>query len=133
MGMSNRQRIAQILVALGCVIVLVGSGLHLGGGYPIISAALAKSNLDDAIRNALRAVFLMIGMTWIVVALVTLIATFAITRTSKPVTLLCGFALLLQVPIWADLMGWFVGNEMFLLGAGLIVSGGLLFRSWRSA
>ena len=73
----------------------------------------------------------MIGITWIVVALVTLIATFATTRTSKPVTLLCGFALLIQVPMWVNLMGWFVGNETFLLGAGLIVSGGLLFRNWR--
>ncbi len=131
--MSKRQRTPQILAAFGCLIVLVGSGLHLGGGYPIVSATLAKSNLDEGIRNALRAVFLMIGITWIVVALVTLIATFSITRTSKPVTLLCGFALLLQVPIWVHLMGWFVGNEMFLLGAGLIVSGGLLFRNWRSA
>jgi hypothetical protein len=133
MEMSKRQRTAQILVALGCLVVLVGSGLHLAGGYPIVSAALTKSNLDDSIKNALRAVFLMIGMTWIVVALVTLIATFAVARTSKRVTLLCGFALLLQVPIWVDLMGWFVGNEMFLLGAGLIVSGGLLFRNWSSA
>lgn len=74
----------------------------------------------------------MIGVTWIVVALVTLIATFAITRISKLVTLLCRSALLLEVPIWVYLMGWFVGNEMFLLGAGLIVSGGLLLRNWPS-
>lgn len=129
--MSKHQRTGQLLVALGCLDVLVGAGLHLGGGYPIVSAALAKSNLDSSIKNALRAVFLMIGITWIVVALVTLIATFATTRTSKPVTLLCGFALLIQVPMWVNLMGWFVGNETFLLGAGLIVSGGLLFRNWR--
>ena len=129
--MSKRQRTAQILIALGSLVVLVGSGLHLAGGYPIVSAALTKSNLDDGIRGALRAVFLMIGITWIVAALVALIATFVLTRTSKPVTLLCGFALLLQVPIWVGLMGWFVGNEMFLLGAGLIVSGGLLFQNWR--
>jgi hypothetical protein len=70
----------------------------------------------------------MIGLTWIVVAVVTLIATFARTQTSKLIILFCGFALLLQIPIWASLMGWFVGNEMFALGAGLIVCGGLLFR-----
>lgn len=126
---TKRQRTAQIVVALGCLIVLVGSVLHLAGGYPIISAALAKSNLDDGIRNALRAVFLMIGITWIIVALVTLIATFIRSRISKLVTLLCGLALLLQVPIWVNLMGWFVGNEMFLIGAALMVSGELLFRN----
>lgn len=128
MASTKRQRTAQILVALGCLIVLVGSGLHLAGGYPLVSAALAKSNVDEGIRNALRAVFLMIGITWIIVALVTLIATFVRTRTSKLVTLLCGLALLVQVPIWVELMGWFVGNEMFLLGAALIVSGEFLFR-----
>jgi hypothetical protein len=108
----------------------VGSAFHLIAAYPQVSAALASSNLNEALRNALRAVFLMIGLTWIVVAVVTLIATFAATRTSKLIILFCGFALLLQIPIWVSLMGWFVGNEMFLLGAGLIVCGGLLFRGW---
>jgi hypothetical protein len=128
-AMTKYQRTAQILVASGCLILLVGSVLHLAGAYPIVSAAIAKSNLDDRIRNALRAVFLLIGMAWILVAVVTLMVTFATTRTSKPVTLLCGFGLLLQVAIWVGFMGWFLGNEMFLLGAGLIVSGGFLFRN----
>lgn len=128
--MNKPQRTAQILIGLGCLIVLVGATLHLLAAYPKVSAVLASSNLNEALRNALRAVFLMIGLTWIVVAVVTLIATFARTRTSKPIILFCGLALLLQIPIWVSLMGWFVGNEMFLLGAGLIVCGGLLFRGW---
>lgn len=74
----------------------------------------------------------MIGLTWIAVAVVTLIAALARTHTSKPIILLNGFALLLQIPIWVGLMGWFVGNERFVLGAGLMVCGGLLFRGWRS-
>jgi hypothetical protein len=130
--MNKRQRTAQILIGLGCLVVLVGSTLHLIAAYPRVSAALATSNLNEGLRNALRAVFLMIGLTWVVVAVVTLIATFARTQTSKPIILFCGFALLLQIPIWVDLMGWFVGNEMFVLGAGLIVCGGLLIRGWRS-
>jgi hypothetical protein len=130
--MNSLQRTAQILIALGCLVVLVGSTLHLIAAYPRVSAALTVSNLDAGLRNALRAVFLMIGLTWIVVAVVTLIATFARTHTSKPIILFNGFALLLQIPIWVALMGWFVGNEMFVLGAGLIVCGGLLFPGWRS-
>jgi hypothetical protein len=74
----------------------------------------------------------MIGLTWIVVAVVTLIATFARTKISKVIILFCGFALLLQIPIWVNLMGWFVGNEMFVLGAALIFCGGLLFRGRHS-
>ena len=130
--MNKHQRTAQILIGLGCLVVLAGSSLHLIAAYPRMSAALATSNLDEGLRNALRSVFLMLGFTWIVVAVVTLIATFARTQTSKPVILFCGFALLLQIPIWVGLMGWFVGNEMFVLGAGLIVLGGLLMRGWRS-
>lgn len=131
--MNKHHRTAQSLVALGCLIVLAGSLLHLIAAYPRVSAALATSNLNDGLRNALRAVFFMIGLTWIIIAVVMLIATFARTATSKPTILFCGFALMLQIPIWVHLMGWFVGNEMFLAGAGLIVCGGLLFRGWRSA
>ena len=74
----------------------------------------------------------MIALTWMVVAVVTLMATFARTHTNKPILLFCGFALLLQIPVWVGLMGWFVGNEMFALGAALIVCGGLLFPGSRS-
>jgi hypothetical protein len=128
---SKLQRTAQILIGLGCLVLLVGSTLHLIAAYPRVSAALATSNLDLGLRNALRSVFFMMGLTWIVVAVVTLIAAFARSHASKPIILVCGFALLLQIPIWVGLMGWFVGNEMFLLGAGLIVCGGLLFRDRR--
>jgi hypothetical protein len=130
--MNKQQKTGQSLVALGCLILLIGSLLHLIVAYPRVSMALATSNLDNAFRNALRAVFLMIGLTWIVIAVVTLIATFARSQTSKPIVLFCGFTLLLQIPIWVYLMGWFVGNEMFVVAGGLIVCGGLLFRDWRS-
>lgn len=129
--MNKHQKTAQSLVALGCLIVLIGSLLHLILAYPRVSAAIGTSNLDEGMKNALQAVFLMIGLTWIVIAVVTLIATFARRSTSRPIVLFCGFALLVQVPIWVHMMGWFVGNEMFLLGGALIVCGGLLFRDWR--
>jgi hypothetical protein len=125
---DRRQVTAQVLIGLGCLVVLVGSALHLIAAYPRVSAALAASNLSEDLRNALRAVFVMIGLTWIVVAVVTLIAAFDRSQVNKPIILCCGFALLVQIPIWVGLMGWFVGNEMFLLGAGLIVCGGLSFR-----
>ena len=129
---NKQQKTAQLLIGLGSLVVLVGAALHLVAAFPTVSAALTRSNLDEGLGNALRAVFLMIGLTWIVIAVVTLIATFLRAQTSKLIILFCGFALLLQIPIWVGLMGWFVGNEMFVLGAGLIVCGGLLFRAWRS-
>lgn len=131
-AVSKFQKTGKILIALGCLIVLAGSGLHLIAGYPVISAALAISNLDVDLKKALRAVFLLTGFSWIAIAVVTLVVTFAKTQRSKPVALLCGFALLVQIPVWVGVMSWFVGNEMFAVAAFLLVCGGLFFRDQRS-
>jgi len=125
--MSKRQKVAQLLVGLGSLIMLAGAVLHLVAAYPKVSAALAASNLAAALKDALRAVFFMIGCTWITIAIATLIAAFAETKIRKAMVLFCGFALLVQIPVWVQLMGWFVGNEMFIVAGGLIVCGGLLF------
>jgi hypothetical protein len=124
--MIKRQFVAKLLVGLGCLNMLVGAGLHLYAGYPLISAGIAASNLSGRLANATRAVFLMIGFTWITIAVVTLIAAFTQTRIRKILVLFCGLSLLAEIPIWVRLMGWFVGNEMFLLSGVLITLGGLL-------
>lgn len=127
--MNKRLRIAQSLIGLGCLVVLAGSAMHLMLAYPKVSAALASSNLAGALGNALRSVFFLIGIAWIAIAVVTLIASFGKGPVCKPIILFCGFTLLLMVPIWVGLMGWFLGNEMFIVAGGLIVGGGLLFRT----
>ncbi len=128
-AMKKRQITAQSLVGLGSLNMLLGAGLHLAGGYPRVSAALAASDLSGLLTNAMRAVFLMIGLMWITIALITLIAAFTQTRIRKPIVLLCGFSLLAAIPIWVGLMGWFIGNEMFLLSGALIALGGFLLPS----
>jgi hypothetical protein len=127
--MNKRQIVAQLLVALGSLNMLLGAGLHLFAGYPRLSVALAASNLGGLLENAMRAVFLMIGLTWITIAVVTLIAAFTQTRIRKPLVLFCGLSLLAEIPIWVGLMGWFIGNEMFLLSGVLITFGGFLLPS----
>ena len=127
--MNKRQIVAQLLVGLGSLNVLVGAGLHLLAGYPRLSAALAASNLSALLANAMRAVFLMIGFTWITIAVVTLIAAFTQTRIRRILVLFCGLSLLAQIPVWVELMGWFIGNEMFLLSGVLITFGGFLIPS----
>ena len=79
--------------------------------------------------HAMRAVFLIIGFTWITIAVVTLIAAFTQTRIRRILVLFCGLSLLAQIPVWAELMGWFMGNEMFLLSGVLITFGGILIPS----
>ncbi len=124
--MGKRQFVAKLLVGLGCLNMLVGAGLHLTAGYHLASTALAASNLAPLLANAMRAVFLMIGLYWITIAIVTLIAAFTQTRIRRILVLFCGLSLLAGIPIWVGLMGWFIGNEMFLLSGVLITFGGLL-------
>lgn len=124
--MSKRQIVARLLVGLGSLNMLVGAGLHLFAGYPLVIAALAASNLNATMGHAMRAVFLMIGFTWITIAVVTLIAAFTQTRIRKLLVLFCGLSLLAGIPVWVNLMGWFIGNEMFLLSGLLITFGGVL-------
>lgn len=124
--MKKRQIVAQLLVGLGSLNVLVGAGLHMMAGYPLLSKALAASNLGGILGNAMRAVFLIVGMAWITIAIVALIAAFTQTRIRKVLVLFCGFSLLAEIPIWVSFMGWFIGNEMYLLSGILITLGGFL-------
>ncbi len=124
--MKKRQTVARLLIGFGSLNMLLGAGLHLAGGYPRVSAALAASNLSALLANAMRAVFLMTGLMWITIAVVTLVAAFTQTRIRKAIVLLCGFSLLAEIPIWVGLMGWFIGNEMVLLSGTLITLGGFL-------
>jgi hypothetical protein len=124
--MNKRQIVAQLLIGLGSLNMLLGAGLHLFAGYPLVVAGLAASNLNPELANAMRAVFLMIGLMWIVIAVVTLIAAFTRTRIRRVLVLFCGLSHLSAIPLWVRLMGWFIGNEMFLLSAVLITCGGFL-------
>ena len=60
-------------------------------------------------------------------AVVTLIAAFTQTRIRKVLVLFCGLSLLAEIPVWVALMGWFIGNEMFLVSGILITLGGFVF------
>lgn len=126
--MGEGRKIAKILIGLGGFVLIAGSILHLIGGYPRAAAALAASNLNRGMKEALGSVFLLIAVTWIIVAAAALTATFVRSHTSRLIILVCGFGLLIEVPIWVAMMGWFIGNEMFLVGSALIVCGGLMFR-----
>jgi len=124
--MHKRQILAQSLIGLGALNVLAGAGLHLSAGYHLASTALAASNLAPLLANAMRSVFLMLGITWIVIAVITLIAAFTRTRVRRILVLFCGLSLVAEIPLWVGLMGWFIGNEMFLVSGALITIGGFL-------
>ena len=127
--MSGRGKGASLLVGLGCAVLLAGAALHLIAAYPQVSAGLRGSNLNTGIQAALRAVFLLIGWDWIAIAMIVLIAAFTATRIRKPLVLICGFLPLLHAALMLAFLGWFVGSDMILASALLILCGALLLDS----
>jgi hypothetical protein len=124
--MNGRSKAAGSLVACGCIVLLAGAALHLAAAYPRVSAAVKSSNLNAGLQSALRSVFLIVGWHWIVIGFIVLIGAFLETKLRKPIVLFCGFALLLDAGVMARFLGWFVGTDMILASALLILFGGLL-------
>jgi len=125
--MNGRAKAGRFLVAVGCFILFAAAAVHCGAAYPKLSIALARSNLDAGVAAALRAIFLVVGWDWFVIAILMLIVAFKRAQLRKPVVLLCGAALLVQAGITLKFVGWFVGTDMILAAAVLTVCGGLLF------
>ncbi len=122
--MNGRNKAAQWIVAIGAFILLVGSGMHLAGGYPQLSKTLAAAPLDAGFKAVVRAVFLLIGWEWIILAIITVIAAFTETAIRKPIVLLCGFSLLVTAAAMVKFVGWFIGTDLTLASAVLIIIGG---------
>jgi hypothetical protein len=122
---DTRSLAARWLVGIGCLLLATGAALHLTGGYPVISAGLRASNLNTELQSALRCVFLIVGWHWLVIAAIALIAVFSRESAAKAIVLLCAVALLVDGALMAKFLGWFVGTDMILASALLILCGGL--------
>jgi hypothetical protein len=127
--MNRRNKVAKILVALGGIVLFAGAVLHCVAAYPDLSAALSASNLRAPLQAALRAVFLLVGWDWVVIAAVALLAAFTETRLRKVLVLFCGVALWVETALTLVFIGVFIGNEIIGSAALLILCGGLLFQS----
>ena len=83
--------------------------------------------MNAALQEPLRAVFLLVGWDWIVIAIVALLAAFTETKLRKILVLFCGAAVLVETALTLAFIGVFVGNEMIGSAAVLLIVGGLLF------
>jgi hypothetical protein len=124
--MSTRNKLARILVILGCIILFAGAALHSVAAHLRAFPALSVSNLPAPLQAAFRTVFLLVGWHWVVIAVVALLAAFTETKLRKPLVLFCGLALLVDVALMLAFIGVFVGDEMLGSAALLIICGGLL-------
>ena len=127
--MSWRKRPARILVAMGSIVLFASAALHSLAAYPRLSTALGASNLNVHLQEPLRAVFLLVGWDWIVIAIVALLAAFTETKLRKILVLFCGVAVLAETALTLAFIGVFVGNEMIGSAALLLIVGGLLIQN----
>jgi hypothetical protein len=130
--MNGRNNAARILVALGAMVLIAAALLHLSA-YPKDLAGLSASNLGAPLQGGVRALFVLVGCDWIVIAIIILISAFTVTKLvtdlRKVIVLFCGFALLINMAVMLAFMGWFYGTDMVLASAVMILCGGLLLPS----
>ena len=124
--MITRRTVLRTLVTLGCVVLLVAATGHCLA-YLKFSPAVHASNLPIALHSVFEIAFLSMAWSWIVLALIVLVVTFGETRLSKPIALICGFAVLIQAVFAVRMVGFFIGNEMIGAASLLIIIGCLLF------
>ena len=126
--MNGRNKAGRILVVLGGIVLFASAAVHSVAYYKTLSPTLSASNLSAPMDAALRAVFVMVGWDWIVIAAVALLAAFTETKLRKILVLFCGVAVLVQTGLTLAFIGVFLGNEMIGSAALLIICGGLLFQ-----
>jgi hypothetical protein len=129
--MIPRRTMSRTLVTLGCIVLFVAAAIHCLAYQKFAAPALHASNLPVALQSALEVAFLSMAWSWIVLGLIVLVVTFGQTRLGKPITLICGFAVLLQAVFTVPIVGFFIGNEMIGAASLLIIIGGFLFQGSR--
>lgn len=127
----NRNKVAIWLVRIGCLVLLISGIMHCLA-YVKTAPAVTASNLPATLQSVYTIAFLSMAWSWFVLAIVASLAASGETRLRKPLTLICGFAILLQAIFTLPFVGLFIGNEMIGAGSLLIIGGGFAFAPARS-
>jgi hypothetical protein len=129
--MITRRTVSRTLVTLGCVVLFVAATLHCLAYLKFSAPAVRASNLPIALQSVFEVAFLSMAWSWIVLALIVLVATFGEAPLGKPIALICGFAVLIQAVFTVPMVGFFIGNEMIGAASLLIIIGCFLFHGSR--
>ena len=127
--MITRHAVSRTLVTLGCVLLLAAAALHFLAYLKFAASTVHASNLPIALQSVFEVAFLSMAWSWIVLALIVLVVTFGEARLSKPIALICGFAVLIQAAFTVPMVGFFIGNEMIGAASLLIIIGCLFHGS----
>ena len=128
--MNTRNKAARVLVASGATVLVAAALLHLSD-YPKDLSAVSASNLRASLQRAVRALYFLVGWDWIVIAIIALISAFTVAKSRIVIVLSCGFAVLVNMALMLAFMGWFIGTDMVLGSALMILCGGMLLSEGR--
>ena len=126
--MITRRTLSRTLVTLGCVLLFAAAAMHCVAYQKFAAPAVHASNLPIAQQSVFEIAFLSMAWSWLVLALIALVATFGEARLAKSIALICGFAVLIQAVFTVPLVGFFIGNEMIGAASLLIIIGCFLFQ-----
>jgi hypothetical protein len=126
--MITRPALSRTLLTLGCLVLLVSAAMHCLAYQRFSAPAVHASNLPIALQSVFEIGFLSMAWSWLVLALIVLVATFGEARTGRAIALICGFSVLIQAVFTVPMVGFFIGNEMLGAAALLIIIGGFLFQ-----
>jgi hypothetical protein len=127
---SGRDAAAKVLAVAGALALLATAAGHL---KDYEKDTLRAAVLRPSMQAAFRAMHLLVGWQWIVLAMVALLAMSAETNLRAVLILFCGFAVLIEAALTFVNMGVFLGTELMILAAILTIGAGALFASSRKA
>ena len=124
--MITRRTLSRTLVTLGCIVLFAAAALHCVAYVKFSAPAVHASNLQVPMQSVFEIAFLSMAWSWFVLALIALVVTFWEARLSKPVVLICGFAVLIQAIFTVPMVGFFIGNEMIGAASLLMIIGAFM-------
>jgi hypothetical protein len=130
--MITRRIISRVLVALRLHCAACGCRHALPRVCRVLCPGRTCIESADCAAICFQVAFLLMAWSWIVLAPIALVVMFWEARLGKPITLICGFAVLIQAVFAIPMVGFFIGNEMMIGAASLLmIIGGFLFHGSR--
>jgi hypothetical protein len=121
--MTRRTSVALTLITLGATFLIAAALLHLSD-YPKDLSAVGASNLRPGLKGAVRSLYFLVAVDWIVIAIFFLFSAFSETQLRSKILFLGGMALLANMTVMFANMGWFIGTGVMLASALMILGGG---------
>jgi hypothetical protein len=125
--MIRRNSAAVIMLAVGATVLIGAALLHLSDYKPDLSA-VSTSDLRTGLKGAVRSLYFLVGLDWVVIATILLIIAFSGKNLRRKMVFLGGFAVLANMLVMLMNMGWFIGTGIMLASSVMVLGAGVLLQ-----